>query len=193
MVSPVHFLGHSQLCHVHLFVDVLQAVLKVLRQTVDSTVGQRGVDGVQRCKADVLQTCSAIQILRPELNILQNDTEEAANASVPPIAFSTLSCQIWIRSAHLYACLQLQQLNDELFGHNPAEVGLSKQQRVVFFAFSPRRCQDKLVRPEERIKVFVVEVFLLTGAAVGRRPQIHRVSRELNILEASGENCHNDR
>lgn len=84
VVSPVHFFGHSKLRHVHLSIDVLQAVLEVLRQTVDCTVGQGGVDGVERRKTDVLQICSAVQILRPELNVLQNVTAEAASVSALP-------------------------------------------------------------------------------------------------------------
>lgn len=57
-------------------------------------------------------------------------------------------------------------------------------------AFSARRCQDQLVRPEEGVKVRVVEFFLLAGAAAGSRPQLDWVSGELNGLEASGENSH---
>lgn len=63
MVPPVHLFGHSQLRHVGLGVQVVQAVLEVLRQAVDCTVRQDGVAWVQRCKTDVLQTRSAVQIL----------------------------------------------------------------------------------------------------------------------------------
>lgn len=63
MVSPVHLLGHSQLCHVHLSVNVVDAVLEVLRQTVDRTVRQGDVVWAQRCEAHVLQTGSAVQII----------------------------------------------------------------------------------------------------------------------------------
>lgn len=63
MVSPVHLFGHSQLCHVHLSVNVVQAVLEVLWHAVDCTVGQGRVGWVQRCETHILQTCCAVQIL----------------------------------------------------------------------------------------------------------------------------------
>lgn len=63
MVSPVHLRGHSVLSHVHLGVNVVHAVLEVLRQAVDGTVRQGGVDGVQWCETHILQTGNAVQIL----------------------------------------------------------------------------------------------------------------------------------
>lgn len=71
MVPPVHLFGHPELRHVHLFVDVFQIVLKVLRQTVDGTVGQGGIGGVQRSVTHVLQSRRALQIFRPELDVLK--------------------------------------------------------------------------------------------------------------------------
>lgn len=63
MVSPVHLFGHSQVCHVHFGINVVQAVLEVLWQAVDRTVRQGGVRWVQWCKTHILQTCVAVQIL----------------------------------------------------------------------------------------------------------------------------------
>lgn len=71
MVSPVHFFSHSKLSHVHLLINVFQAVLKVLWQTVDCAVCQRCVGGVQRGETHVLQRSNAVQIFWPELNILK--------------------------------------------------------------------------------------------------------------------------
>jgi len=89
-------------------------------------------------------------------------------------------------------CLELQELNDQIFGDKPTEVLQPKEQRVVNVAFPVRRRQDQLVSPEERVKVCVVEVFLLAGAAVWRGPQLDRVSGELDGLEAGRENGHDD-
>jgi len=63
VVPPVHLLGHSQLCHVHLRVNVFQTVLEVLRQAVDCAVRQAGVGWVQWRETHVLQTRCAVQIL----------------------------------------------------------------------------------------------------------------------------------
>lgn len=52
--------------------------------------------------------------------------------------------------------------------------------------------QDQLVGPEKWPKVPVVEVLLLTGAAVGGGPQLHWVGGELDGLEAGRENGHDD-
>lgn len=71
MVPPVHLFGHSELRHVHLCVNVFQTILKVLRQTVDGTVGQGGIGGVQRCETHILQSRRAVQIFRPELDVLK--------------------------------------------------------------------------------------------------------------------------
>lgn len=76
MVPPVHLLGHTQLRHVHLLIDVVHTVLEVLRQTVDGTVAQRGLGWIQRSEADVLQTCRAVQVIRPKLDVL-NDQESS--------------------------------------------------------------------------------------------------------------------
>lgn len=95
-----------------------------------------------------------------------------------------------VLSSYLYPCLELQQLHDEIFGYNPAKVCPSKQQRIVLVAFSPRRCQDQLVGPEEGVKGCVMELFLQAGAAVGSRPQLNWVGGELNGLEAGRENSH---
>lgn len=91
---------------------------------------------------------------------------------------------------HLYSFLELQQLNDEILGYNSAKVLQSKQQGIINVAFSVWRCQDQLVRPEEGVKVRVMEVFLLAGTAVGSRPQLHWVSDELNGFESSSKNSH---
>lgn len=101
-----------------------------------------------------------------------------------------MSCQLGLSCLYLYFCLQLQQLNDEIFGYKPAKVLLFKQQRVINMAFSSRRCQDQLVCPEEGVKVCVMEVFLLAGTTVGSRPQLDRVSGELNGLETGRESSH---
>lgn len=93
---------------------------------------------------------------------------------------------------YLYFCLELQQLNDEIFRYEPAKVLLPKQQRVINVTFSLWRCQDQLVCPKEGGKVGVVEVFFLTGPAVGSRPELNWVSSELDRLEASRENYHNN-
>lgn len=67
---------------------------------------------------------------------------------------------------YLDAFLELQQLNDEIFGHNPTYIMLSKQQRIIQVSCSAWCCQDQLVCPEEWVKVCIVKVFLLTCAAV---------------------------
>lgn len=46
MISPVHLLGLTQLCHVGLGIHVGHTVLKVLGQTVDGTVSDGRVVGV---------------------------------------------------------------------------------------------------------------------------------------------------
>lgn len=76
VVSPVHLLGHSQLRHVDFSVEVVHTVLEVLGQAVDSTVGQGGVGGVERREAHILQTCRTVQIIRPELNVLQIELKQ---------------------------------------------------------------------------------------------------------------------
>lgn len=40
VVSPVHLFSHPQLSHIDLSVNVFEAVLEVLWQAVDCTVGQ---------------------------------------------------------------------------------------------------------------------------------------------------------
>lgn len=106
------------------------------------------------------------------------------------VSFSE-QCQLSaVLSSYLYSCLELQQLHNESFGYNPAKVCPSKQQRIVLVAFSPRRCQDQLVGPEEGVEGCVMEFFLQAGAAVDGRPQLNRVGGELDGLEASRENSH---
>lgn len=60
MVSPVHLFGHSQLCHVHLSVNIFQAVLEVLWQAADCTVCQGCVGWVQWCETHILQRRCAV-------------------------------------------------------------------------------------------------------------------------------------
>lgn len=71
MVSPVHLFGHSQLCHVHFRINVFYTVLEVLWQAVYCTVGQGGIGWVQWCITHILQSCCAVQIVRPELDVLE--------------------------------------------------------------------------------------------------------------------------
>lgn len=63
VISPVYLFGHSQLSHVHFCVNVVQAVLEVLWQAVDSAVGQGRVGRVQWCITHILQIYCAVQIL----------------------------------------------------------------------------------------------------------------------------------
>lgn len=72
MISPVNFFSHTELGHVSLCIQVINAVLEVLRKTVDSTVRKSRIYWIEWSVAHILKARSFVQVIRPELNCLDS-------------------------------------------------------------------------------------------------------------------------